>query len=264
MNPTPGLKKYYIGLALLMFFALGCVAYALTQASAAKADKKTNDALQGVGEALDRYTVRDGTVAPSLQAAGAKDVPSSITYTKLDTNKYKVCINYKTVSSGFDAGWFSLLGGFFGSGYNNQTYSYSGNTVFDTTVQYHHKKGQNCQTVAPYIYNDSSPSSSTDYPSTTYTPSLECNPKNLKVSGSATVLSVDQSAKLITFDPLTSGIYDAEGNKYSHTSAHYNSSTVFCDQYSRKTDVSAITVGQTITVYLTSNDATVLSQVYAY
>lgn len=153
MSNPKGITKYYIGLGLLMILALGCLIYAFSQAGAAKTDRQTNKTVEQISSKLSTKIAQTGEIPNSLQEAGVSDLSPTVDYKKLSTTQYKVCIEYKAASGGFDAGWWSLLGGAYD---NSNTDVYGGNdsSYFDSTVTYKHKKGQNCQTIKPYGVGD--------------------------------------------------------------------------------------------------------------
>ncbi|MBI5906892.1 hypothetical protein HY857_02450 [Candidatus Saccharibacteria bacterium] len=153
------MKKYYIGLMLLMFGAIGLLVITLSQAKSAKTDKDTLDKAGSISTKLDNYISQKNTIPSDLAAAGIKDVPSTITYTKLSSSKYKLCATFSGASDGYDAGWASLFtGALYGSDSTTGRGSAPGDTqgdYFDSYMLYTHKKGQNCQTVKPYISDSS-------------------------------------------------------------------------------------------------------------
>lgn len=256
---VPGIKKYYIGFLVLMFVAIGSLAYAFSQAGAAKTDKKTNDAIVKISEKLDSYIAEKGNVPESLAAAGLTDVPASIKYTKLDVDRYKVCINYQTASSGFDAGWFSLLGGGFGL---NSILNNSGSTdrsYFDASVQYRHQKGDNCQTVKTYA-------SSSNFQSDTSLKPIATN-KGVYAScadysttypyrRTAKIQSVDRAGQTINLDSTyTQNLEDGSGQVSNPTQAStlkYGSNTIFYDASCQKVDVSSLKTGEQADFFVTS------------
>ena len=149
MNTMSGLKKYYVGFSVLMIVALAFFIYAISQASAAKTDRTTNKSVEKISTKLDNYISDGGSIPDSLGQAGIDSVAPTVKYTKPSDAQYKVCIDYKTAAGGFDASWASLFGGIFGAG--GSTSNSSGSSYFDPTVESSHKKGENCQTVKPYL-----------------------------------------------------------------------------------------------------------------
>lgn len=144
------LKKYKLGFLAIGLITLGLFVWLVVQASATKSDAKTLKAAQTAADKLNSYSQG---VPDSLAAAGVKDVPSSIKYTKLSSTKYKFCVTYKTTSSDFDASntLFSLATG----GSLNNKYDYNSTDTSYLTVDSSHKKGTTCQTVTPYSFGGS-------------------------------------------------------------------------------------------------------------
>jgi len=137
------LLKYKIGLLILFVFAIVLVGMVIVQASGTKQDTKTNTAAQDIADKLNNYVSDNNTVPATLADAGAKNVPSSISYTKLSDTSYKFCATYKGNSSGFDASGVAtdLMTGSVDSTPNLPV----DNTELIIDSTYH--KGANCQTV---------------------------------------------------------------------------------------------------------------------
>lgn len=144
----PNLLKYKIGLVILALLTVGLVGFVLVQASATKQDTKTNGAANSIADKLNNYITTHNVVPSTLAQAGAKNVPSSITYQKLSATSYKFCATYKSASSGFDAANAVVdvaSGGTADTG--SGSFTDTSSLFIDTT--YH--KGANCQTIKPYI-----------------------------------------------------------------------------------------------------------------
>ncbi len=242
-----------------MIFMVACVVYVFSQAGSAKTDKQTNKTVEQIASKLELNIAEKGTIPDSLQAAGITNPASTVSYTKLSNTQYKVCIDYKTASSGFDAGWSSLfLGGALSSG--SQYGSNSDHTYFDSSVVYNHKKGQNCQTVTPYSYNYN-PNS---FNSSSKTASSVCeNPPQGLISGDLTVNRIDAASKTIYFDAANQYVYDSAGNRVpTISSKQYSDSTIFCNSKDLSlTSIAAIKAGDQVTVYLKSASDTALYEV---
>ena len=272
------MKKYYIGFIVLMAVCLGALAYTLTQAGDAKADKATDQVVEQVAAKMDTYTSNNAAVPKKLSDIGIKNAPSTVSYQAISDTKYKICFNYHAATSGFDAGWGSLLlGGITGgSGSNYQPQANYGNSgYFDSSVETSHKKGPNCQTVETYsaglypggnastnIYGNSLLQNQT---STNQSSSCSDPPSsNYKVAGSITVSSVDTSKSLIYFSPQNQYVYDNVSGQNVPTiaSKSYNSNTLFCSVSNLSTSsVSALKPGDVVTIYLTSASEGSLGQV---
>jgi type II secretory pathway pseudopilin PulG len=149
------LRGYQIGLAAIGIFTLVLVGLVVMRATAAAQDNKTDKAAQSIASTLNDYTLSHDTVPTSLTAANVKDVPSTISYTKLSATSYKLCMTYKAASSGFDAtSTITSLatGGGLSSGFNSSTGS--GTTDFLEVPPTHHA-GANCQTIELNASNSS-------------------------------------------------------------------------------------------------------------
>jgi type II secretory pathway pseudopilin PulG len=149
--PARAIRKYYLGLAVLMIVAIGAVIYTISQGTAAKSDAQTNKAVEQISNNLDGYITTSGKIPTSLAQAKITGIPPTVAYTKISDTKYKVCLDYKSSASGFDGGWTSLLGGFIGSGQSST--DNSNLQYFNNLVEFSHKKGENCQTVTPPNYS---------------------------------------------------------------------------------------------------------------
>lgn len=154
------MKKYYIGLAIIILTVLGISGYGIAQATSARADKVTERRSQEIAEELNKYIEKENKAPDSLDAAGIKDVPNTIRYTKKSDTSYEFCATYKKASDNFYFGgiesvlWgsaFSPLGGY--GGYDDSDYysNYPQSTLY---LPYSHKQGENCQTVEPYQFSD--------------------------------------------------------------------------------------------------------------
>jgi len=261
------MKKYYIGFMVLMAVTLAAVGYALSQAGAAKADKATDQAVEQISGKLDEYAANNGGSVPqSLDALGVKDAPKTVSYQAIGSTKYKICFDYHSASSGFDAGWASLLTGGITGGSQQTPISPNG-SYFDSSVEFSHKKGNNCQTVSS-SYADTNPGSY-------LSPQLSASGGNsspclsdtsgYQASGSLTVASVDQAASKITFSPDNQYVYDNKGTALpAITSKSYTAETLFCDQNYSKSTVAAVHAGGTVQIYMNSPADTSVARVDAF
>lgn len=145
MKPT--LLKYKIGLAVLLAFALVMTGMVMVQASGTKQDTKTNNAASDIADKLNSYVDNNQTVPGSLAEAGAKNVPKTISYTKLSDTSYKFCATYKGNSSGFDATGTAtdLLSGSGSGTISNEPNIPVDNSFLTIDPTWH--KGANCQTI---------------------------------------------------------------------------------------------------------------------
>jgi len=146
------LLKYQIGLGLIGLFGFVLLLLVLVQAGATKADNKTYDQASKVADALNNYLDTSSAIPDSLGAAGVTNIPASVTYQKLSDSSYQFCVDYKTTSSGFDASSVetNLITSETGTNFNDYG-GYNANSYL--TLDPSHHKGENCQTVKPYLYN---------------------------------------------------------------------------------------------------------------
>jgi type II secretory pathway pseudopilin PulG len=156
-----GLRKYQIGLAILGVITVAMTSVVLVQAGDVKADGKTYAAAQQAATSLENYISSKQSVPASLSAAGVKDLPGSITYTKLSDSSYKFCATYRSASNAsYSAGDLtsSLLTGQYSTQPSSQSYGTDSQSTLLITSD--HKKGDNCQTIKPSLYNSYNYSSS--------------------------------------------------------------------------------------------------------
>jgi hypothetical protein len=161
-NPSiRGLRKYQIGLAILGLITVAMTILVLVQAGGIKADSKTYAAAQQAATSLENYIASKQVVPASLSAAGITDTSDTIKYTKLSDSSYKFCASYRTASNpSFSASDLtgSLLTAQYGAQPSAQSYGTDGQTTLVVTSD--HKKGDNCQTIKPSLYNSYNYSSS--------------------------------------------------------------------------------------------------------
>lgn len=152
------LLKYKIGLVILFAFAVVLVGVVLVQASGTKQDTKTNNSAQDISDKLNTYVSDNNTVPATLADAGVKNVPSTISYTKLSPTSFKFCATYKGNSSGFDASGVAtdLMTGSSSVDSTPNLPADNSELFIDTT--YH--KGANCQTIQTNAILSNDPCSS--------------------------------------------------------------------------------------------------------
>lgn len=260
-STVPGMKKYYIGLAVLFVSSLTLVFFVVSQAGNAKQDKKTTEKFDAIANKLDEYSYSNNSVPGSLSDIGVKDVPATITYQKINEETYKICTTYSAESNVFDAGWFALLGGAFASSQPTES-SESEDTpkdFLDRTQSYYHKKGKTCQTVKPFGVNSQDKASGS-------TASASCNGdgSSYAVYGYLTVDKVDTNTKTISFNPNDQIFYDKSAEvTLEVASIKYDDNTVFC--YGGNTSsIASVKPGQSVVIYLNSSSDTVLSRIDGY
>jgi hypothetical protein len=261
------MKKYYIGLAVLFALALGALVYTLQQGVSYKNDKKTTDKFTQIADKFSQYT-NSNPIPDSLDQAGIKDVPGTITYTKIDSTQFKICATYDHAASSFDAGWSSLIGGYSGAAPTDTSSSdKADNSFIDTTVVYSHKKGENCQTVKPYSASALGLGSSSSYGS--FSGDTEVSPKAVGSSdssqcssayddlytrqGSVTISKIDTSASTIYFSTTGQTWKDDKGAAVSMqavASKKYDTITTFCDAGGKAIEASGLKAGTKVKIYM--------------
>lgn len=214
MSSFSGIKKYYIGLVVMVVFAAGIVGYTIASGSDAKSDKKTSEAITKISMALDTYTNKYSAIPTDLNQLDVEDIPSTISYKKLSEEKYKICATYKAAAGGFDGGLFSLFGGALYGSAMTTAVDYPANDYYLDTYKlgYAHKKGENCQTVTPYGAGyDTAKSelssydpSTTDYGSSTPAPQYPsvCDKSGtgFTMSDKGTITAINPTDRTITLD----------------------------------------------------------------
>ncbi len=153
----PKLKKYAIGLAVTMLFVVGLSVWLVAQAGVVKADNKAYDTATKIADKLNGYIDSEQVIPESLSDASIHNAPDSVTYTKISEEKYKFCVEYKTNSSGMDTASLttSVMTGLYG---DMSSGNYPDDDKYEPTslyINYYHKKGQDCQTIKPYVYKSS-------------------------------------------------------------------------------------------------------------
>lgn len=150
------MKKYYIGILALCVLVLGLTGYTLIQSAAAKQDVQTEKNAQEIAKKLNDYVGRNKEIPESLNEAGVSDAPKTVRYSKKSDKEYEFCVTYKSAKTYGYSGPETLLTGSITrnlgtEGSDNDYYgdtSYKPSTLY---LGYTHKKGDNCQTVNPYI-----------------------------------------------------------------------------------------------------------------
>jgi len=263
------MKKYYIGFFVLLAVCLGCLVYVVSQGASAKTDKATDKVVEQFSNKFDQFSYNGGALPVSLAAAGIKDAPSTVTYTKISGTKYKVCFDYKTAAGGFDAGWTAILLGGLGAGgqSSSDNNSLDNGSYFNSDVEFNHKKGENCQTVT---YSNSGGGGlmqpdGVQTSNNSATGACDADTSQYKDYGSLSVSSVDTANQQINFSPDGQYVYDADYNQLpTITSLKYDSSTLFCDASLQPTTVSAVKAGGDVVIYLNSPTYTTLPRLDLY
>jgi hypothetical protein len=251
MNTSNKMLKYYIGIIVLFMFTIGLVVYTASTGADAKQDKKTADKMQEIASKIDSEITQSGEVPASLTVLKVKDVPSTITYTKVDASSYKVCVTYATAGNGFDAGWTSLVGGALASrGYSGTDSTQQHDYLDTTTLVYAHKKGQTCQTVKPYglgssgyNYNSNSDnltSTSNDYGA------AQSNPAKCTGLGS---FSQIETGKITAVDAAGSTVQLTVTKTNKASSVEYDTITKAYDTDCKEIAITSLKVGDTVKYY---------------
>ena len=134
------LRPYRIGLAVVGLFTLAVALFVIVRATMYKSDLQTERAATKIATKLNDYIYAQQTVPQTLQEAGIKDVPSTISYEQ-HANSYTFCATYKAAKSKKARSLFV------------PDYYYENNESL--TIPPTHKKGENCQTITPYMYTQS-------------------------------------------------------------------------------------------------------------
>jgi hypothetical protein len=150
------LTKYKIGFVLLGLFVIILLVVVISQARATKDDTNTYNRATTISTDLNTYIVNNDLVPNSLADANISSVPSTISYQKLSSDSFKFCVDYKTTSSDFDPTAVatgiisgSATGSATGSSTNAQ---YQPTSSVNLYINPDHHKGNNCQTITPYVY----------------------------------------------------------------------------------------------------------------
>lgn len=135
---------------------LAILAYTFIQGVAQKTDKQTNLAAVRIAKELNEYIDQNNRIPESLAAADITDVPSAITYERKTSEVYEFCTTYKQ-SKGYGSADFTsaVVRGLYGipaaSSSEDDYYSSSKYYPSQLYVDLYYQKGENCQSVKPYI-----------------------------------------------------------------------------------------------------------------
>lgn len=154
----PALAKYQIGLFILAVFALAMTGFLVVQANAAKTDAKTYKSAEKTANAINEYISTRSIIPASLKDANITYDAKTVSYKKDSATTYTFCVTYKANGNSLDG--TNLIGDtLYGSGYSGSSYEDDDYKAESIYLDYTWKKGENCQTVEPYIvekqYNDS-------------------------------------------------------------------------------------------------------------
>lgn len=162
------MKKYYIGLGAIGFITLVFLGLTFAKGASAKQDNDTKTKASSIATDLNNYISKNRKIPESLDEAGIKDVPKTISYKKDSSTEYTFCVTYKEAKSYGSVDPTSLLSGSAlrqnSTSLDDEVYSlsstYKSSSLYPTMS---YKKGENCQTIKPYLL------SSTNYNDTTAT-----------------------------------------------------------------------------------------------
>jgi len=155
------MKKYYIGLGVIGIITLVFLALTIAKGASAKQDNDTKTKASTIAKDLNAYISKNRKIPESLEDAGIKDVPKSITYKKDSSTEYTFCATYKEAKTYGSVDPTSLISGSTlrqnSSSLDDDLYigsssSYKSSSLYPTTS---YKKGENCQTIKPYLTSSS-------------------------------------------------------------------------------------------------------------
>lgn len=150
------LLKYKIGLLVMGLFVIGAMIFLIMQASATKSDTETYKNADKTASALNDYIDQKQAIPDSLNAAKITYDTETVAYTKISAEKYKFCVTYKTDSGSIDG--TSLISAVMYAGFSGGVSGdYDSSDDYESSSLYisnYYKKGENCQTVSPYLYDD--------------------------------------------------------------------------------------------------------------
>jgi len=208
---SPGMKKYYVGLVVIGVLVFGLTIYALVASQASKKDLQTDKKAQDIVTKLNAYIDRQATVPDSLAAAGIKDVPDSIHYTKKASDTYEFCVKYNSASSYTDTDVTGLLWGSYLRGSSGSSLDTSADSLTPASylyLPYYHKKGENCQTVKPYV---SSYTPTSIFTPTTTTPAIDYNSNSSLFSSSSNAQDTERQADILSLFGQVEAYYAQNG-----------------------------------------------------
>lgn len=151
------MRKYYIGLAIIGAFTVVVLVITLVQGASTKQDRVTYKKATEIATELNTYISSNEKIPASFSEAGITDVPSTISYKKDSETEYTFCATYKQARNG-ESTPDLFSGSAVRSGVSldedlDYSSSYKSSTLYPT---YSYKKGENCQTIKPYLYSSSS------------------------------------------------------------------------------------------------------------
>lgn len=264
------MKKYYIGLAILMAIALGLTVFVLANGKDSKLDDETAAKAETIGNKITDYMYAHNSVPDSLATVGVTDAPSTITYQKIDAETFKFCANFKSSGSSFDAGPTGLLTGLLYKGAVTPTTNNANSPYLDVySLRYQHKKGNNCQTIKPSLVGSSSNASFQNFSasaSTTQKVTVKCpsdTSSSFTVRGEATIDSVDTTGLVLKLKADGQKVTNADGSSGTAVSelGYEDSVTHFFDANCKAATSASLKAGAKITFYMFSTGENFADQV---
>ncbi len=154
------MKKYYIGLGVIGFITLVLLGLTISKSAIAKKDNDTQSKASSIAKDLNSYISKNRKIPESLDDAGIKDVPKTITYKKDSSTEYTFCATYQEAKSYRSVDATSLVSGStlrqnsttIDEDYYSPSTTYKSSTLYPTSS---YKKGENCQTIKPYLTSSS-------------------------------------------------------------------------------------------------------------
>jgi|GEM_PF-5108319 len=139
------LLKFKIAFAIVGVLTIALIVGVVLQAGSAKQDKQTTQAATDIAVKLNDYTSQHQVIPSSLKSIGVKDSPSTITYHKLSSTRYKFCASYRSDSTNVHVPQIAPRYGYVDDigGLENAT---SSSWLIIPTD---HKSGESCQTIKP-------------------------------------------------------------------------------------------------------------------
>jgi hypothetical protein len=148
------MKKYYLGLLVISLVVLGLAGYTINLGAQSKQDKVTYEKAKDVSEALNEYIENEGEIPENLESLETEDIPSTIKYKKVSSTEYELCLTYKADKSYGGSDITSVLtgaalGGMYGD-FDMSDYEadYKSSYLY---INPYYSKGENCQTIEPYL-----------------------------------------------------------------------------------------------------------------
>lgn len=152
----PRLRKWQLGLGVLGLITFGLLIFVIIQGVNGKQDRVLFEQVSKVADKLNNYIDSNQKLPENLAAAGITDAPSAVDYTKQSSGTYEFCVTWHSSNSDVSAQVAEDLGKATTSqGYGESSSMDSTYTPALLYVSPNHKAGRQCQTVKPYIFDNS-------------------------------------------------------------------------------------------------------------